>query len=74
MASRGFVVSEFDDDLSAGDSKITFANKAKFKDNYCDVRRRFALPVADTLGRSTTFIVVDLEGTTNCHKGKNETT
>jgi len=43
LASRGFVVSEFDDDLSAGDSKITFANKAKFKDNYCDVRRRFAL-------------------------------
>ena len=38
MASKGFVVSQYDDDLSAGDSKITFADKAKFKDNYCDVR------------------------------------
>lgn len=38
MASRGFVFSEYDDDLSAGDSKITFADKAKFKDNYFDVR------------------------------------
>lgn len=38
LASRGYVFREYDDDLSAGDSKVTFADKAKFKDNYCDVR------------------------------------
>ena len=64
------MVSEYDDDLSAGDSKITFADKAKFKDNYCDVRRRFALPVAGTPGQSRTFIVVSIKGTRNRLKGK----
>ncbi|CAM9648236.1 unnamed protein product [Pylaiella littoralis] len=36
LASKGWVFSENDDDLAAGDNKITFADKAKFKDNYCD--------------------------------------
>ena len=40
LASRGYVLHEYDDDQSPGDSKITFAGKAKFKDNFCDVRMR----------------------------------
>ncbi|CAM9959551.1 unnamed protein product [Pylaiella littoralis] len=36
LASRGWVFSEYGDDLAAGENKITFADKAKFKDNYCD--------------------------------------
>lgn len=43
MASRGYVYSEYDDGLAAGDNKVIFADKAKFKDNYSDVSVWFGL-------------------------------
>ncbi|CAM9912938.1 unnamed protein product [Scytosiphon promiscuus] len=38
LATRGYIFDADDDELEEGDSRITFADKAKFKDNYCDVR------------------------------------
>lgn len=43
LTSEGFVSSQYDDDLSAGGSKITFEGKAKFKDNLCDVSAPYCL-------------------------------
>ena len=40
MASRGTTK---DDDVAEGDNRVTFENKAKFKDNVCDVSFSFFL-------------------------------